>query len=86
MNTCTNAPSHTAFGDGALRSLRRTLGRLLDALKQGLKDSAERRIDEHFQRERDARERHLAHAGDHYELERMERDWDRRRADFWRVF
>ena len=41
-------------------------------------------IDQHFRRQREARERYLSRARDPYELERLEREFDR--SDSWRVY
>ena len=43
-------------------------------------------IDRYFQRELREHERFLANAADHYELERLEREWERRHVDVWRVY
>lgn len=43
-------------------------------------------IDQHFRRQREARERHLSRARDPYELERLERSFDRGMSDVWRVY
>ncbi len=47
---------------------------------------AEALIDRYFRRERNEHERFLSKASDHYELERLERAWERRHADVWRVY
>jgi hypothetical protein len=44
-----------------------------------------RRLDAYYRRARNDHERYLSRAHDHYELERLERDWSRRHADVWRV-
>ena len=81
MTTMTNCPD-TAPPLG----LRATLDKLLadwkrrrDALEAAL-------IDHHFQRQRAARERLLARAHDRYELERLERAFDRGEGEIWRVY
>ena len=86
MNACKNTLVQTGFEGIVLPPWRQKLGRLFAAWRVAQRARAERRIDDHFRRDREAHERHLARAHDHYELERLERDWDRRHADFWRVF
>jgi hypothetical protein len=60
--------------------------RLAESWKAFRQERADRSIDRYFARERTARERFLAHASDHFELERLERDWDRRQSAAWRVY
>ena len=43
-------------------------------------------LDHHFEHRRAARERYLARAKDHYELERLERAFDRGDGEIWRVY
>ena len=43
-------------------------------------------IDQHFRRQREARERYLSRARDPFELERLERAFDRGGSEPWRVF
>lgn len=86
MNACTNTLAQTGFEGITSPSWRQKLERLVAAWKLGQTARADQQIDDHFRREREAHEHYLARAGDRYELERLERDWDRRHADFWRVF
>ena len=44
---------------------------------------AERRLDRWYAHRRDAHERYLSRAQDHYELERFERAWERN-PEWWR--
>lgn len=65
---------------------RALLERLVDTWRTYRQASAERWLDGHFRRQRNAHERFLAKATDHYELERLERSWERRHTDMWRVY
>ena len=65
---------------------RARLERLVDRWRTHRQASAERWLDGYFRRQRNAHERFLAKATDHYELERLERAWERRHTDMWRVF
>jgi hypothetical protein len=69
-----------------LSRLRTILGRLVTAWKSYRQARAGALIDRYFRRERNEHERFLSKASDHYELERLERAWERRHADVWRVY
>jgi len=86
MSPCTNALTSNNPHCIVAPSLRQKLERVINAWKLRQQSRADRWIDGYFRRERDAHERFLECAGDRYQLERLERDWDRRHADFWRVF
>ncbi len=64
---------------------RATLARLAAAWKARQQALADQRIDRYFSRARGEHERFLSHAADHYELERLERSWERRHTDVWRM-
>jgi hypothetical protein len=66
--------------------LRAKLDKLLGACKRRLRALEAAWIDHHFQRQRAARERVLSRAHDRYELERLERAFDRGEGENWRVF
>ena len=57
--------------------------RLVDAWKAWQQVRAERQIDDWFAHRRSAHERYLSRAHDHYELERLERAWERN-PEWWR--
>ena len=65
---------------------RSLLERLVDTFRRYRQASAERWLDGYHRRQRDAHERFLAKATDPYELERLERAWERRHTDMWRVY
>lgn len=69
----------------AAASWQRMLGRARRAWNEWRGERRLRSLDAYHRRQRDAFESYLGHARDHYELERMERDWQRRHADTWRV-
>jgi hypothetical protein len=87
MSTLSNvhaAQSRAAFtfDTSALRAL---FARLVAAWQARQAARAEQRIDGYFSRVRNEHERFLAKATDHYELERLERAWERRHIDTWRM-
>lgn len=65
---------------------RAIFARFVAAWKAHQQARAQRRIDGYFRRERNEHERFLSNATDHYELERLERTWERRHSDLWRVY
>ena len=65
---------------------RTIVDRFVAAWKARQQARAQRRIDGYFQRERNEHERFLSNATDHYELERLERAWEHRHIDLWRVY
>ena len=75
-----NAPYLDASG------WRTIVDRFVAAWKARLQARAQRRLDGYFQRERNEHERFLSSATDHYEVERLEREWERRHIDLWRVY
>jgi hypothetical protein len=88
MNTLANIqPAHTgtaAHFDGS--DWRAIFARFVAAWKARQQARAQRRIDGYFRRERDEHERFLSNATDHFEVERLERAWERRHNDLWRVY
>ena len=65
---------------------RAALAHLVSAWKARQQARQDRGLDKYFRRERSAHERFLAESTDRYDLERREREWGRRRDDFWRVY
>jgi hypothetical protein len=65
---------------------RAILVRFVAAWKARQQARAQRRLDGYFRRERNEHERFLSNATDHYEVERLERAWERRHVDLWRVY
>jgi hypothetical protein len=65
---------------------RAIAARFVDGWKARWQARAERRIDGYFRHERNEHERFVSNAADHYELERLEREWERRHVDVWRVY
>ncbi|HVF63833.1 MAG TPA: hypothetical protein VNE58_07560 [Casimicrobiaceae bacterium] len=65
---------------------RAAVTQALNAFTAWRTERERRRLDGHYRRERSAHERFLENARDPYELERLERDWERRDADIWRVY
>jgi hypothetical protein len=68
-----------------ISALQGFLARLVAAWRAHQQARAEQLLDAHFRRERSEHERFLSKATDHYELERLERAWERRH-DTGRVF
>jgi hypothetical protein len=64
-------------------AIRRQWQRLLDAWKAWQQARADWRIDHWYSSQRNAHERFLANAHDHFELERLERAWERN-PEWWR--
>lgn len=60
--------------------------RFVAAWKARQQARAQRRLDGYFRHERNEHERFLSNAKDHYEVERLERAWERRHIDPWRVY
>ena len=88
MSTLSNIESSQTriasyFDPSALRLL---FARLSAEWKARQQARAEQRIDGYFRRDRNEHERFLSNATDHYELERLERAWERRHVDVWRVY
>jgi len=83
MSTLCNSPSTSTFDSSRLKSI---LLKVADAWKQWQQARADRHLDIYYRRTRGERERYLSRAADHYELERLEQAWERRRADLWRVY
>ena len=65
---------------------RTIVDRFVAAWKVRQQARAQRHLDGYHRHERDAHERLLARATDHYEVERLEREWERRHIDLWRVY
>jgi hypothetical protein len=62
-------------------ALQALFARLAAAWKACQQARAQHRLNGHFHRLRDEHERFLASATDHYDLERLERAWERRHND-----
>ena len=83
MNDCTitptaaSAPSR-AFRNGSATARHGLLERFVRAWRAYRKEHAERRLDAWFIRERTQHEQYLRQAQDVYELERLERAYERR--------
>jgi hypothetical protein len=65
---------------------RTIVDRFAAAWKARLQARAQRRLDGYYRHERNEHERFLSKATDHYEVERREREWERRHIDLWRVY
>lgn len=76
-------PATAPFEASALRSM---LDRLIRAWTAHRQVRAKDGIDAYFTRERNEHERFLSKATDVYELERLERAWEHRHMDMWRVY
>ena len=63
---------------------RTFLARVAGALKT-YRNAHKRLRDGHFRRERSAQERFLSKATDHRELEHLERAWEHRHVEMWRI-
>lgn len=74
-------PASSVFDTSVLRSL---LDRLMGAWK-ARRRALGQDVDAYFARQRNEHERFLSKATDIYELERLERTWERRPIDVWRV-
>ena len=88
MSTHCNAqalqPSNAlTFKGSALRSV---VDRLIQAWTVRRQARAGQGIDAYFARERSEHERFLSKATDVYQLERLERAWEHRHIDMWRVY
>jgi hypothetical protein len=80
MTTMTNCSTPaTSLG------LRAKLERFLGACRRRMRALEAAWIDHHFERQRAARERVLSRAHDRYELERLERAFDRGDGEIWRA-
>lgn len=82
MDASTDCLSHRPATDFSCWRARLAAAR--NALSAYWRARSERSIDRWFVQERKARERVLAEARDVFELERMERDYERRARDGWR--
>lgn len=78
MTTLANSTVFVTLGN-QLQALRAAFRRQRDASHQTW-------VDQHFRRQREARERYLSRARDPFELERLERAFDRGGSEPWRVF
>ena len=64
-------------------AVRRHWQSVIDGWKAWQQARADRRLDRWYAGRRDAHERFLARAHDHYELEHLERAWERN-PEWWR--
>jgi hypothetical protein len=86
MITTTRTLRGLALDPRRLATLRERLADALARVRAWREARAAARLDGHHVRERNAHERYLAQARDVFELERLERDWQRRHSDLWRVY
>ena len=77
------SPTTPFFDASALRAMLDRLRRAWTARRQA---RAEKGVDAYFARERKEHERFLSQATDAYQLEHLERAWERRHIDMWREY
>lgn len=84
--TTTRPSAGFARSSAASPAWRAAITRFVEWWKQRRDERNAERLDRHYRGERNRHERYLSRARDVYELERLERDWQRRHLDLWRVY